>query len=259
MVGQAAEAVDDRGGFPAGSTCPATSRSPAPIPGGCRVRRRDLLRHAGRSRLQQRVHQLFGAIDARRIVPIFVNALSHPRPTFRRCRRFGEAVGRFAATLGKRVAFVGSGGLSHETGEVFPQVFEAPMGDARVPDSRRVAGELSREQWRRNLDAGLAVVNGLLIQRTPGIGNVKPEWDQAFLRMLDRRISARSTPGRMTRCCAPAATARARSVSGSPHSPPPRRQVLPRSSSITTKPAPASAWPLPSCTGGGVAPRWRQG
>ena len=29
------------------------------------------------------------------------------------------------------------------------------------------------------------VVNELLIQRTPGVGNVKPEWDQAFLRMLE--------------------------------------------------------------------------
>ncbi len=56
------------------------------------------------------LHAFMGSLDARPVVPIFVNALCHPRPTFKRCREFGEAVGQFAATLGKRVAFLGSGG-----------------------------------------------------------------------------------------------------------------------------------------------------
>jgi len=187
MVGQAAEAVDDRGGFPGRLDVPGD------IALACAEYLVDAEFDVATSYAMQVdhgfsnvVHQLFDAIDARRIVPIFVNALSHPRPTFRRCRRFGEAVGHFAATLGKRVAFVGSGGLSHETGEIFPQVFAAPDAATReflIHGGSQ--GELSREQWRRNLDTGLAVVNELLIQRTPGVGNVKPEWDQAFLRMLE--------------------------------------------------------------------------
>jgi len=131
MVGQAAEAVDDRGGFPGRLDVPGD------IALACAEYLVDAEFDVATSYAMQVdhgfsnvVHQLFDAIDARRIVPIFVNALSHPRPTFRRCRRFGEAVGHFAATLGKRVAFVGSGGLSHETGEIFPQVFAAPAAFA---------------------------------------------------------------------------------------------------------------------------------
>lgn len=186
MVGQAAEAVDDRGGFP----------GRLDVPGDIALACAEHLTNAefdvatsyamqvdhGFSNV---LHQMLGAVDARPVVPIFVNALCHPRPTFRRCRRFGEAVGRFAATLGKRVAFLGSGGLSHETGEVFPQVDETH--DAATRDfliHGGVKGEISRDQWRRNLNTGLDEVNVLLMRRTPGVGNVKPEWDDKFLRTL---------------------------------------------------------------------------
>jgi 2,3-dihydroxyphenylpropionate 1,2-dioxygenase len=186
MIGQVAEAVADRGGFPGALD----------VPGDIALACAEYLVNAefdvatsyamqvdhGFSNV---LHQVFGAIDARPVVPIFINALVHPRPTFRRCRRFGEAVGRFAATLGKRVAFLGSGGLSHETGEVFPQIHEARDRATReFLIHGGLKGELTREQWRRNLDAGLDVVNGLLMQRTPGVGNVKPEWDERFLRTL---------------------------------------------------------------------------
>ena len=186
MVGQAAEAVADRGGFPGALNVPsdialacveylinsefdvATSYAMQVDHGFSNV-----------------LHQVLGSIDAYPAVPIFVNALIHPRPTFRRCRRFGEAVGRFAATLGKRVAFLGSGGLSHETGDVFPQIHEArdeATRDFLIHGGSK--GAISREQWRSNLDAGLDVVNGLLMQRTPGIGNVKTDWDERFLDLL---------------------------------------------------------------------------
>jgi 2,3-dihydroxyphenylpropionate 1,2-dioxygenase len=187
MVGQVAEAVADRGGF----------SGPLDVPGDIALACAEYLVDAefdvatsyamqvdhGFSSV---LHQVFGAIGAYPVVPIFVNALVHPRPTFRRCRRFGEAVGRFAATLGKRVAFLGSGGLSHETGEVFPQIHEAR--DQATRDflvHGGLEGEITREQWRRNLDAGLEIVNGLLMQRTPGVGNVQPEWDRSFLRILE--------------------------------------------------------------------------
>ena len=58
---------------------------------------------------------LRGKIDARPVIPVHINALTEPRPTLRRCRQLGDAVGTWAKSLGKRVAFIGSGGLSHET------------------------------------------------------------------------------------------------------------------------------------------------
>jgi 2,3-dihydroxyphenylpropionate 1,2-dioxygenase len=186
MVGQAAEAVADRGGYP----------GPLNVPGdlalACAEHLIDAEFDIATSYAMQVdhgfsnvLHQVLGSIDAYPVVPIFINALIHPRPTFRRCRMFGEAVGRFAATLGKRVAFLGSGGLSHETGEVFPQIHEArdePTRDFLIHGGLK--GAISREQWRRNLDAGLEIVNGLLMQRTPGVGNVQTDWDESFLATL---------------------------------------------------------------------------
>jgi len=186
MIGCAAEAVDDRGGFP------GHLRVPEDLARACAASlvREDYdvavsyamtVDHGFSSVL----HYMLGAIDAKPVVPIFVNALSHPRPTFRRCRRFGAAVGRFAARLGKRVAFLGSGGLSHETGEIFPQVHE--VRDARVRDfliHGGTRGRLDRARWRAEMNAGLDAVNALLVQRVPGVGQVRKEWDEEFLRTL---------------------------------------------------------------------------
>jgi 2,3-dihydroxyphenylpropionate 1,2-dioxygenase len=183
MVGHAAHAIDDCGGFP------GALRVPEDIAHACAefLVRADFdisisydmeVDHGFSSVL----HYTLGSIDARPVVPIFVNALSHPRPSFRRCRLLGEAVGRFAATLGKRVAFLGSGGLSHDTGDIFPQITETR--DPRLRDfliHGPVEDKLSRDQWRRDLNAGLAEVNKLLEQRVPGVGAVKPDWDQRFI------------------------------------------------------------------------------
>ena len=131
------------------------------------------------------LHYTLGALDAYPVIPIFVNALSEPRPSLRRCRLLGAAVGRFAASLGKRVAFLGSGGLSHETGDIFPQLHETRdpvMRDFLIHGGAQ--GELTRDQWRTNLSVGLAEVNKLLEQRVPGVGQVKKDWDEEFLRML---------------------------------------------------------------------------
>jgi 2,3-dihydroxyphenylpropionate 1,2-dioxygenase len=131
------------------------------------------------------LHNFLGAIDARPVIPIFVNSLCHPRPTLKRCRKLGEAIGEFAAGLGKRVAFLGSGGLSHETGEIFPQYAEAKSD--RVRDyivHGGAKGELTRERWTSELHEGLQVVNGLLLDRVPGVGAVRPEWDDHFIQTL---------------------------------------------------------------------------
>lgn len=48
------------------------------------------------------------------VLPIYVNCAADPRPTCKRAREFGAAVGRHVAGLGKRVLVIGSGGLSHD-------------------------------------------------------------------------------------------------------------------------------------------------
>lgn len=186
MIGHAAQAIDDRGGFPGRLDVPAE------VARACAehlVREEFDVANSYAMEVDHGfssiLHYMLGSVDARPVVPLFVNALSHPRPSFKRCREFGEAVGQFAARLGKRVAFLGSGGLSHETGDIFPQVFEA-----RDPVTRDfliyggAQGALSKAQWRTNLNAGLAEINKLLEQRVPGVGSVRQAWDERFLQTL---------------------------------------------------------------------------
>jgi 2,3-dihydroxyphenylpropionate 1,2-dioxygenase len=186
MVGQAAEAIDDLGGFPGRLDVPgdiALACAEHLIAGEFDVAVSYAMRvDHGFSNV---LHHMLGGIDAKPVVPIFVNALCHPRPSFRRCRRFGEAVGCFAAGLGKRVVFLGSGGLSHETGEVYPQVSETTDAATRgwLIHGDEQSG-LSREQWRENLNVVLDQVNRMLIDRVPGVGNVNDEWDRKFLEIL---------------------------------------------------------------------------
>ena len=55
-----------------------------------------------------------GELPSHPIIPIIINCAAPPRPSLRRCRLLGKAVGRFAAGIGKRILFSASGGLSHD-------------------------------------------------------------------------------------------------------------------------------------------------
>jgi 2,3-dihydroxyphenylpropionate 1,2-dioxygenase len=186
QVGQVAEAIDDQGGHP------GRLNVPKDIAIACAEHLVDRHFDISTSYAMQVdhgfsgiLHAFMGRLDARPVVPIFINALCHPRPTFKRCREFGAAVGQFAATLSKRVAFLGSGGLSHDTGPMFPQFDTADNETVReyiVHGGTR--GGLSREQWIGELNKGLEFVNGQLLQRVPGVGAVDREWDAAFLKTL---------------------------------------------------------------------------
>jgi 2,3-dihydroxyphenylpropionate 1,2-dioxygenase len=183
LLGHAAAAVDDRGGHP------GALRVPKDLASACAEY---LVNHCfditnsyamevdhGFSGI---LHAFMGRLDARPAIPIFINALCHPRPTFKRCREFGEAVGGFAATLGKRVAFLASGGLSHDTGPMFPQLDSAPNETVReyiIHGGAR--GGLSREQWLGEISAGLDIVNEQLLRRVPGVGSVDKAWDAEFI------------------------------------------------------------------------------
>jgi len=57
---------------------------------------------------------MLGGLPSCPIIPIVINCAAPPRPALRRARLLGEAVGRFASTLGLKVLFAGSGGLSHD-------------------------------------------------------------------------------------------------------------------------------------------------
>jgi 2,3-dihydroxyphenylpropionate 1,2-dioxygenase len=63
---------------------------------------------------EQPMSMLLGGIDKRPVVPMFINCVGAPRPSFRRVREYGAAVGRWAVAQNKRTLVIGSGGLSHD-------------------------------------------------------------------------------------------------------------------------------------------------
>lgn len=63
--------------------------------------------------VMQPMEFVFGHGFDRPFVPIFVNALGLPLTPMQRVREFGEALGRAATALDKRVLIMASGGISH--------------------------------------------------------------------------------------------------------------------------------------------------
>jgi 2,3-dihydroxyphenylpropionate 1,2-dioxygenase len=112
------------------------------------------------------------------VLPIFINCAAPPRPSFRRVRQFGAAVGRYLRTLDKRVLVAGSGGLSHDP--------PTPRFDAASPEVRKRlierhvadSAELERRE-ARVIDSAHRLVRGEGPCLPPD-----EQWDRAFLDKL---------------------------------------------------------------------------
>lgn len=100
----------------------------------------------------QTLHNMTGAVSACPTIPVFINAISTPFVPFRRTRLLGEAIGKFARTLGKRVLFLASGGMSHHPARYYPIFGE---GDESVTAWQLSGGKqvpsLSSSEWLKRL------------------------------------------------------------------------------------------------------------
>lgn len=114
------------------------------------------------------------------LVPVFINCAAPPLPPLARVIALGQAVGRFAASLGGNVLIMASGGLSHDP--PLPTLATAP---AEVRERLIAGGTLSAAaraaRQQRVLDEGRRFAAGTS-DRTP----LNPQWDQAFLAALAR-------------------------------------------------------------------------
>lgn len=122
---------------------------------------------------------LFGGLDRKPVIPVFINAVGAPLPTFKRARVLGEAIGRWARGTGQRVLLLGSGGLSHQ-----PPVPEYASAPEHVREGLRGAGRnLSPEgraaRTNRVINAARAFVED---QQT--LHPLNPAWDNSFLDLL---------------------------------------------------------------------------
>ena len=95
-------------------------------------------------------------------------------------RALGTAVGNYLATLGKRVLVVGSGGLSHDP--PVPTLATAPPAALE----RIVHGDpMTPEQRAGPADGGDGGGARLRPRRQGSLQPLNPDWDHAFLELLD--------------------------------------------------------------------------
>ena len=126
-IGLDAEAVGDIGGFAGPLDVPQTEATDAV----------QFLRHADIDiavsykmtidhAFSQTIHNMLGGLQAKPTIPIFINCIAPPLVPFRRSRMLGEAIGKFAKTLDKKILFLASGGMSHHPTRYYPELGDGP-------------------------------------------------------------------------------------------------------------------------------------
>jgi 2,3-dihydroxyphenylpropionate 1,2-dioxygenase len=132
------------------------------------------------------IQYLLAGMDVR-IIPIVVNVFAHPLPTLARCEALGQALREAVAAFpgNRRVAVIGSGGLSHRL----------PWPDWRSPDGDDeefiVRAWLDgRDNWQDYDERRRQIIRAARAAITP-------EFDEEFLALIEKgelhRITAYTT------------------------------------------------------------------
>lgn len=132
----------------------------------------------------QALEELTGGLDVYPVVPVFINSVAPPMASLRRARLLGQAIGRYLATLNKRVLVIGSGGISHE-----PPVPEIAQAEPEVAE-RLIAGRNPTPEARAARQARTVAAAQAFTAGTSHLHPLNPEWDQAFLSMLANDLPA---------------------------------------------------------------------
>jgi 2,3-dihydroxyphenylpropionate 1,2-dioxygenase len=108
-------------------------------------------------------------------VPVFVNSVAEPLGPVSRARMLGDALGRAAADLDKRVLFLGSGGLSHD-----PPV-PALAGATPEVAERLISGRNPTREQRAEREQRVAAAARDFAAGTLPLQPLNPAWDRALL------------------------------------------------------------------------------
>ncbi|WP_055523914.1 3-carboxyethylcatechol 2,3-dioxygenase [Streptomyces graminilatus] len=127
----------------------------------------------------QPLEVLFGGIDKVPVVPVFVNGVATPLGPVSRIRALGTAIGEAAASLDRRVLFLGSGGLSHDPPVPVldgapPRVADALIEGHPPTPEQRARGEERVVQAGRDYAAG-----------STAMIPINPDWDNHVLDTLE--------------------------------------------------------------------------
>lgn len=128
----------------------------------------------------QPLELLLGGLDRYPTIPIFINCVAKPLPTFKRVRALGEAVGKFARDSNKRVLLLGSGGLSHQ-----PPVPELATANPLLKDRLLGSGRNlpADERDARTLRV-ISAAHGF-VEDQQSLHPLNPEWDIYFLDLME--------------------------------------------------------------------------
>ena len=113
-------------------------------------------------------------------VPIFINCIADPVPTFRRVLKMGRAVGSYCREAGLRVAFIGSGGLSHDP----------PLPSMATVDEKNYASivkrrELTPEERAARESRTMRLAEAFAQGGDTSMQSLSEEWDRGFLKQLE--------------------------------------------------------------------------
>ena len=132
----------------------------------------------------QPLQALFGDVANVPVLPVFVNSVATPLGPLKRTRALGTAIGHFAATLGKRVLVVGSGGLSHDP--PVPTLATAPPAAL----ARIVHGEPMTAEQRSARQSAVVTAAHDFASGGSALRPLNPDWDRALLELLDANRGA---------------------------------------------------------------------
>ncbi len=129
----------------------------------------------------QPLQKLFGDATAKPVIPVFINSVATPLGPLSRVRALGAAVGSHLAGLGKRVLVIGSGGLSHDP--PVPTLATAPPAAL----DRIVHGKPMTTEQRQARQVAVMAAAREFASGQGSLAPLNPDWDHAFLDLLDTR------------------------------------------------------------------------
>ena len=115
------------------------------------------------------------------VIPIFVNCVVRPCPSFARVRALGDVIGHWAQTRPERLFFLGSGGLSHDP--------PLPSLDKVSPDIREalILGNSPSYAARFTRQSGVYAAGEEFARGASSLRAINADWDRRILDAFSQR------------------------------------------------------------------------